>query len=618
MKKNLLFLVLILSLSGAAQAQVNNEFQIANRLMQQQRYQEALPFLERITNKQPEVFLFFDRYVECIIQLKEYDRALTFVEQAIARNRNVAESNILLGTLYHIKGDTTMAYEIWENNLELNPSQLQLYLSTAKSMIDRKAFKKAINVYKKGRLVFNNDQLFMSDIPNAYMQAGEYENAVLEWLELIKKNPQQITGIQRMLLRYNDPILYDVSIIELEDQITQMTTNNPSYTSLYELQIWLLLENNLYRRAFSTAKEFEEKTSSFNFSLFNVSRQLLENNEFELALSGFDYYSQNSFGEIKWRAEEEKANVLTFWAKFLDDYSLDLAGKKDSLFQEAVSILDNLIFQTQTYSRVAQVYLKKAELSLDYVHDLEEAKSAIRKFKSQPTMNDTPESNYLDGRVFLAQKEYTSARISFTRSNKKADIGEMAEKTRYFLALTDFYAGDFEFAKIQLKTLGRQNTSYYANDALELRLWVQEGTSADTTGEQLSIFAKAIQEKNAGDFSTSIELLDQFIKENPSSPLYDDALLHLVQLSSSKVPALEDFVFHENLSPLKEQFLWMLATSLENFTAVSCDEQENDCVERNTTYSQYELLEKIIMDYPQGFYAPYARKRLSELPNPNS
>lgn len=66
------------------------------------------------------------------------------------------------------------------------------------------------------------------------------------------------------------------------------------------------------------------------------------------------------------------------------------------------------------------------------------------------------QADYLDGRIYLHDGAYTQARVSFTRANRKAGTGELAEKSRYFLALTDFYAGDFEFATIQLKTLGRK------------------------------------------------------------------------------------------------------------------------------------------------------------------
>lgn len=602
-------------------AQINNQFQIANRLIQQQRYEDALPILERISAQDPEVFIFFDRLIECHTQLKQYDTAIGLIKKKVQGGQNVGQSNILLGKLHHLQGDTTLAYSVWENNLMQFPNQLQLYLNTANAMMDHRAYDQAIEVYKKGRIVFNNPQLFMSDIPNAYMQAGEYENAISEWLAIIKLNPQQSSGIQRMLLRYNDPLLYDVTILEIEDQIVDMPLNDPSYTSFYELQIWLLLENKLYRRAYSTAQEYESRTSNFNFSLFNVGRKLAENNEFDLSISAFNYYTKSSFGEIKWRAEEEKISVYTKWAKYLDDYSLDFFGKKDSLYNLAVDLLNNLTEQTQTYSRIDKIYLKKAELALDFVHDLDAAKEATKLLKSQPNMYESPEASYLDGRIYLAQQEYTSARIAFTRSNKKAEVGEIAEKTRYFLALTDFYAGDFEFAKIQLKTLGRQNTSFYANDALELRLWVQEGLAADTTGEMLKQFANAHYQLSIGENEMANQFLVEIAHSETNSPFKDDAYILLTKVANKMtgefVSDISDFLASNPYLSLKERLLWEKAKATDEAYLISLESSAKLIyeIDINKVILNYE---ELILEYPQGFYAPYARKRLSELPNPNS
>ncbi|GAB5408247.1 MAG: hypothetical protein BalsKO_06120 [Balneolaceae bacterium] len=631
MKKTIFFISFFILIGNFQPllAQINNQFQIANRLIQQQRYEDALPILERVTNQEPEIFIFFDRLIECHTQLKQYDTAIDLIKTKINKGENIGQSNILLGKLHHLQGDTTLANSVWENNLNQFPNQLQLYLTTADAMMDRKEYGQAIEVYKKGRIVFKNSQLFMSDIPNAYMQAGEYENAISEWLEIIKLNPQQSSTIQRMLLRYNDPLLYDITILELEDQILNMALTDPSYTTFYELQIWLLLENKLYRRAFSTAREYESLTSNFNFSLFNVGRKLSENNEFDLSIAAFNYYIESSFGEIKWRAEEEKASIYTKWAKYLDDYSLDFFGKKDSLFHLAVELLDNLTEQTQTYSRIDKVYLKKAELSLDFVFDIEAAKEATKLLKMQPNMYESAEAGYLDGRIYLAQQEYTSARIAFTRSNKKAGVGEIAEKTRYFLALTDFYAGDFEFAKIQLKSLGRQNTSFYANDALELRLWVQEGLAADTTGESLKEFANAHYQLSVGEKEMASDYLFAIANSEANTPFKDDAYLMLTEVTDIStgeyVSKISNYLENSPYLSLNERLLWERAkiadltysTVLNHYT-ISEDTNYEPVVSDIKIEEVIDYYEQLILKYPQGFYAPYARKRLSELPNPNS
>lgn len=610
------FIIALLFLSPVdSVAQINAEFQIANRLYQQQRYEEALPFFERINRQDPNMFLFFDRLIDCHIQLKQYDTAIELAENNISDQINVPQVNVLLGELYFLKDDTTKAFDIWNSNLQRYPNQLQLYMNTANAMMDRRAYLKAIEVYRRGRLVFNNDQLFVADIPSAYMQAGNYEEAIAEWLNIVKTNPQQISGIQRMLDRYNDPLLFDIAVLEIEDQLSELPANHQAYKPFFELQIWLLLENKLFRRAYASAREFEERTSNYNFTLFNVGTQLAENNEFDLALRAFHYYSESTTGEISWRANEEKANTYILWAKYLDDYSLDFSNQRDSLFSTALTLLEGITSETRTYSRIKQVYLKQAEIALDFVFNKELATLATQQLKDLNGSEETPESNYLDGRLFLADKEFTSARISFTRANKQTDVSDLAEKTRYFLALTDFYAGDFEFSQIQLKSLGRQNTSFYANDALELRLWLQEGIKADTTGEALQEFASAHFNLYTGNRKEASEQLLAIAQNDAPGVFIDNAYLMLSKIPEMKteeyVSELSEFIEKTPSVSQREEFLWQIG---KLYDGIYTENGESEVTLRKLV----DVYERLILEYPQGFYAPFTRERLAALPKPNS
>jgi len=362
MRSTLFSLLFLLLVPGISSAQISNEYQIANRLMQQQRYEQALPIFKRVYDRQPTVFQYFSGLVECHIQLKQYEKAERLAVTQVSREHYPSLASVLYGKVLHMQGLTDIALQTWEENLNKYSTQLQVYISTANTMSDRKEFDEAIDVYKRARKVFNNEKLFLLDVPNTYMKAGEYDAAIGEWLELIRSDPGQITAIQRMLLRYNDPLVYDITILELDDALQDMPVNDPAYQNFYELQIWLLLENGLYRRAYSTAREYESRTQNFNFSLFNVARQLSENNEFELAIEAFSYYRNSSFGEIKWRAMEETAEVYYRWAGYGDDYQLMNRSNTDSLYSMAGQLISTLSEEAATYSRIQQVYLFQAEI----------------------------------------------------------------------------------------------------------------------------------------------------------------------------------------------------------------------------------------------------------------
>jgi len=618
--KILLLLTLFLFLGNYVLAQNSINYQIANSLLQKQKYEEALPLFEELTDKQPEIQIFFDQYAECLIQLKRYEQAINASLSRINKNINKSQTRILLGKLYHLNGDTTMAFKTWQKNINEQPGNLQIYNNTARAMTERREFKKAVSVYLDARKKLNNPQIFFGDIANAYMQAGNYEKAIGEYLNLLTDSPQQIGLIQRNLLRYKDPILYDIAIIEINEKLNSLSTQHPSYQYLHSLHIWLLQENELFRRAVSAAREYEQKTTDLTYSLFNLGRRLIENNEYELAEEAFSYYIENGTREIRWRSMEELANTNIRWAEYLDDYGLSSSVKKDSLYRTAFELLVSLEQNTNTYPRLDRVYITQAEISLDFLHNSDQASEYLQKLKGIAPASRKAEINYIEGRIYLYQQEYSMARIALTRANKTARVGEIAEKTRYFLALTDFYAGDYEFSLIQLKTLARgNNTSFYANDALELRLWIQEGLAADSTGNVLNEFSKAVAARDFGHTEKAKTLFNS-IAENMQNPFSDDAAVILSsQLINSynldELLSTLSVLSMNEISPVKERLLWEQAKILDAFLT-SGNISDKMLEEKNITISRLvNAYENLILEYPQGFYAPFARQRMSELSN---
>jgi predicted negative regulator of RcsB-dependent stress response len=630
------FLILIL-IPISVTAQLGNEFQIANRFMQQQNYEAALPLFEKLVEDNPQEFYFLERYIECFVQLKKYDEALKAITDLKPLPNVASQTKVLEGELYHFKGDKDKAYSIWDKNIDQNSRNLQIYISTSNVMSDLKEFQKAVEVLRKAREVFNNPQLFFNDISNTLLQSGNYEAAVQEWIDWLTVQPDQISNIQRSLLRFNDPLLNDITILEIDDKLNEISITNPAYSTLFRFQIWLLQENKLYRRALASATAFENSTSNLNYSLFQLGRSLRRNKEFELAVTAFEYYVERTQGNVKWQSQEELAKVYSEWAKQLDDFNVDFTDSKTSLYSKALEQLNLIISNAPNYRNLSNVLLLKSEIVLDNLHDINEAKNILATLRSINSENEIPEEFYIQGRIEIANKQFAQARISLTKSNKLAGIGELAEKTRYFLALTDFFSSDFEFATIQLKTLGRQNTSYYANDALELRLWIQEGLSADTTGKILTSFADAIFESLYGNYQTSGEKLLALMDNSSAQALYDNSLLLLSDNPTISTDTLltlnENYLSINSYTPQREQLMWQRAKfALESFNKKAERSErsmnskpktpEEQFFNRNPvreiTKSTVELyFEELILEFPQGFYAPYARKQLSELSKRN-
>ena len=629
---------LFLLLPQLALGQLDDEYFVADQLLRQQKYEQASQKFQKLYEENPDTYIFLEKLTECLINLKEYDRAVSITKQAASRGRLRPQATIRLGEIQHISGNKEEAFKTWNKLLDQYKNNTQVYLKVARAMKDRRAFKKSIEIYEEVRNLSAGSNIVTSELAETYLQAGNYEKAMSEYLQLVRKNPKRMNFVQRRLIRFRDDYIYDVAILEISDFLEELSPTHPSYRNLQQLEIWLLMERNLYKRALVTAKDYEAQSSEVTYSLYNLGPKLLAAQEFELAEQAYSYYIDNNVLSLKDRSREELADVYTQWAKYLENYNLGLSSRRNALYEQAFSTLQTLREQNPNYRRMDNVLITLSELSLDILHEPDKGAQYLDELKSlSDDSTHIAQEAYIQGRLYLYDEEYTRARVSFTRSNNQERIGSLAEKTRYYLALTDFFSGDYEFAKIQLNALSRQNTSYYANDAVQLRLWIQNGLQADSTGSKLHPFAEAIEHFSHGNDQLGINKLKTLFNSDSYNPLTDEALIELSKYKDTKnarfvFQALSAYLETQgSASPLHERLLWERArladqfvtnkeidlsllndTSQDSLTTTTFNQQQQIVVPTNIE-QLIPMYEEILLQFPGGFYSTYARDRIQEL-----
>jgi tetratricopeptide (TPR) repeat protein len=642
-KKLLLTFFVVALLPQIAVAQLDDEYFAADQLLRQQEYKKAAQKFQQLHDDHPGTFIFLDKLTECLINLKEYDRAISVTQQAVDRGNLRAQALIRLAEIYHTSGDQEKAFGVWNQVLETYAGSQQMHLRVARSMKERKAFDSAIEVFEKARSMSSNATTAATELADTYLQAGEYEQAIQEYLQLVRAQPQRMNSVQRRLIRFRDDYIYDVAILEISDFLDDLSPSHPSYQNLQQLEVWLLMERKLFKRALVNAKNTEEQSSNLTYALYNLGSKLLAEQEFALAEEAYAYYIENNVVTLKNRSREELANVYIEWANYLQNYNLGLSTKRDKLYQQAFQTLESLRQEAPNYQRNNQVLMQLSELSLDIFHKSEQATKYLAELRK--LSNDSvqmAQENYIEGRLHLYDQDYTRARIAFSKSNKQERIGDLAEKTRYYLALTDFYAGDYDFAKIQLNALERQNTSYFANDAVQLRLWIQNGLQADSSGTELDPFARAVELFAQGKDQQGINTLTSLLGDERNNPLVDEALM---ELSTYQDPQNATFLYRVlseyleqqgSSSPLYERLLWEKARLADQFVTnddidPSLRAAANDTTSTNKQFFKESpvqipteiqqlvpIYEELLINFPNGFYSTYVRDRIQELQNPQT
>jgi tetratricopeptide (TPR) repeat protein len=626
-------------------SQKSDDYTAGVQLIRQSQFEEAYKIFSRLYTQNPNNFPIYDQLINTLINLKQYDEAILITSKKL--NQNYAD--IVLATklaeLYHLNDNIKLAYQTWNLALEANISSIQAFRYIGENMIYRREHEKAIEIYLLARRTFNNPTLFFSEITNGYVAMGRRDDAVKTIIEALGISLGNGAFILRQIIGFDDPKITELAILEINDRLNTRLIAGPEHAPLNEVLIGLLMEGNYYRRALSTAKKYESQAENEVWPVYTLANRLKSQQEFELANEALTYYIIQSEHPLLARSLEDRARLFITWRKYLKDHNLDFGSNIEDLNKKALQDLDTLITNHKNYQRFIEVLSLKTELILDTKVELDLANTLVQVIKSN-SFNQDHEiiTEYLEGRIQMIQGSHGMARINFTRANRLARTGEMAEKTRYYLALNDFYAGDFEFSSIQMRALERLNTSFYANDALKLRVWMREGVQQEIPTEELRQFSKAKYLFDTHKKSEALSLLFSLITGPDGTPLKSESVLMISDyLKSGNTELIFDLLtitLKSYQGPLAERLNWEkvrladgiysneishnladneFTRELANWISSQTTADNLELYENSTMASSMDLnklttmYEEMLNNFPNGFYATSVRSRLAKL-----
>jgi len=628
----LLALILIFSAAILPESNLkaqNRDYIMASRLMQQQKYDEAWDLFESLLENNPGNQLFFQQAQTALLAMKEYDTSLELFKKYNGLVQRNVQLQILHAEALHLSGKKEQAFEKWDTILSRNKTQFQIYQLIANSLTERMEHDKAAEVYLKAQKQFNNPLLFIFELANAYMRAGEYEKAVRQFITQLNNEPERMRLVQRQFQRFNDDYLLDVAILELEEIIRNHTGSESIVVvkARKELLLWLLQERNLFKRALAFAREIE---SGFDNSYFQyeISANLIRNKQYELAIDALQYYVDDPGHPRHTAALLRLANTKLEYVDELQRDHIDINNKQKDLKTEARGHLNQIITRfpdSDQYSDALGAYI---EFLLIRDHTTENIPQLLKEFTTKTGNNEQDFVSWTEGLFALHEENFDMARVYFTRV-KNDEESERQEESYLYLALTDFFDHDFEFANIQLKALERRHTSYYANEALELHNIIRKGTEKDSVTAALEHFADARLALYQGE---TAEIPHHFknAELTTQNKLYPDFSLLLFETYKLDQP-LTAYLWISELSDIAaqsnahERILWeraQLAHQLSNESnfnqfltnylttrELSTEEQKtlNALLKSSDVQS---IIENVVLTYPNGFYAPHARRLL--------
>jgi|LJSS01.1.fsa_nt_gb tetratricopeptide (TPR) repeat protein len=481
-----LLLYLLWSSVGAAQQMPSEaqiaRFRLADSYLRAGQLERALPILEELYRSDPGSYVFYDKLREVYTGLKRYTEAEGLVRAQLARQPDNPTLYCDLASIQLARGNREEALRSWNRALEIAPSQPQVYRIVYYSQFNNRLLDEAARTLLEGRRKLNNPTLFALELAMLYSTTGQYEAAVGEYLMVLRTEPQQLGFVRARLGRLLQDSTLVPSITRLIERAVQ---REPLFRPYRELLAWVYLEIGRYEEAYRAVRALDRLERAEGQFLFRFAEQA---------------YAAGAWGAAQQAYEELLGQFPAFplsrtvRLRLGEVYEQLAAAKEDSaLYRKAISYYETYAQEPDPTSPPVEIWLRLGRLYRDIFRQNEAARRYLEQAlqASQAETEQLLQALYELGRLALEEGNLDQARLYFIRLTARAQEGELYDQARLELAWLDFYQGAFDGALSLADVLAQSTDRDIANDAIALKVLLEENRARDSTYAQLRQYARA-------------------------------------------------------------------------------------------------------------------------------
>ncbi len=596
-----LFLLLLLAVPARAQ---QSDEQLAAHYFGNGDFAQASQLYEGLYNRYPNQFYYrmlFRSYAE----LEQFSDAERLARRRLRQYPNELGLYVDLGSLCERRGERKKAVRHFEEALEhvgFDGKQIS-ELAQAFETAGRPEY--AIRVYLRVRQKSDNRYLFVGELAGLYERTGNYEQMMLEYLDLLEKQPAMMNSVQVSLSRVLAEASAPSLAVGLRDALVSRIQQHPDNQQLLEMMIWFSIQQKDFAFALQQARavdrRFPEQGGEVLLRVASIARS---NEAFDVAEQCYavlvgrgpehPHYFDSRVGLLEVRFDRLNRN-FPIENRLLQNLVAD--------YESALNELGKNVSTAQLMRNCAQLlayYADSVQPAADLLYDL----LALPKLPSR--LRDEVKLEL--GDLLLFAGEVWDASLLFMQVEKANKNDILGSQAKFRNARLSYFNHDFLWAVTQLNVLRASTSKLIANDAMELSLLISDNMEEDSTFTLLEQYAAADLMLYQNRLDSAWEAFDRVASSALSHPLFDEVLLQKARIrirqqhyaeADSLLQQLID-LYPDDL--LADDALFLLAQLNEE--RLSNPQRASSCYER------------LLLDYPLSLYADQSRKRLAALKTP--
>ena len=586
LQKIVFFIVVLSSFWVSAQ----NE-QLAIDYFEKGEFQKALTLFEEISTKQPSNYFFFQKTIECLQQLQQYDKA----ENTINKRKDKYNQPLLyieLGYNYQLQKDTNKAdknYEIAIKEVEKDPNfAYQVANSFEKKVLLTWALKTYETAQKK-----NPNLNFDYQTAMIQGQLGNLEVMLNKLLDYGFNTPDGTPMVQNQLTRF----LMDDSDGSFATTIRKnllLRTQKSQDAYWNQFLSWFFVQQKEYGKAFIQEKAVFKRNPETIYNIIILGKLAIEENQYEDAKTIFQFILDNS----------------TDPQLHLEAYDFLLESRiKNSVPKEYQEIYDNLNSVLGKYHQnpyLTKIVLLTARFEAFHLNNSEAAKNRLNDYlKNSLNIREQARVKMELADIMVYDEKFNQAILYYAQveDNLKNDV--LAHEASLKLAKANFYKKDFDWTLQQVKVLKQSPSLLIANDAVEMFLLIQDNSAEDSLRVALQSYATADLKLYQNKKEEALQLFLTILQKHKGESIEEGTLFKVGKIYEEKGDFNKALTYYQNILDNHKDGIYKdeaLFYSAEIYRKHLLDNEKAKA-----------LYEKVVLEHPDSLYYTESRKQYRTL-----
>jgi tetratricopeptide (TPR) repeat protein len=497
---------------------LQNKYALAQSYEHSGDLEKASSIYEELYQRDPQNNLYFESLNRTYVQLKNYAASVNLIEQKIGRKSNDINLYGLLGSTYYLMGNEKKAYQVWDKPFSfLEPNPI-FYRVIAAYAVEKRAFDKAIDLFRRGKEISPDKIIFSYDLARLYSLTMQYDNAAEEYCAILSNDPLQLQNVQtRILANANKPGALKVTISVVEQYVDE---DNLSFSFLLAR---LYIENKDFDKAYEMYVNIDEKQSKKGIELYRYATFLFREGEYEISKNvyqsiiklypGSPLIPSTKLGYAKSLEAilmENYSGQTPLWKPYFafKPYESEQVKEVIDVFNEVAGLYKN---SEASYEALLRIGMIKSYLQ----NKRDEAKQYFNRIINEAVMSASTADAYSElGEIALLNGNLAEAEKNYSQITVLAKINQhKINDAKYKLARVKFYNGDVEAAQKLLADILKNLKDDNANDAISLSLLLN---TSKNDSVNIMLFAEAEFLADQKKFSKAAKKYE-LIAENPQA-----------------------------------------------------------------------------------------------------